>query len=164
MEWRKTVPPLANPVALKQYLDYPSAAAYDPHSKDNSWRNGRHQRASHRRYFSEIRLPFDPQGNLSIADGAFWKITPDDEIVSFASYGNSLFEMGTFSLAIGASGNLFSAGLDSGTVMKSSTASQKWNSFVLVSPLDIVYSLAVSGSITPEFVPPAPRQKGSQAR
>jgi hypothetical protein len=26
-----TVPPLANPVALKQYLDYPSAVAYDAH-------------------------------------------------------------------------------------------------------------------------------------
>ena len=65
-----TVPPLANPVALKQYLDYPSAVAYDPHGnlyyanytqalqlgwhryayrRDNSWRNGRQQRARHRR-------------------------------------------------------------------------------------------------------------------
>ncbi len=169
-----TVPPLANPVALKQYLDYPCAVTYDAHGNlyyanfTQVWRlnpdgtdtliagtapgvkSGNSGLATDAT-FSQIRaMAFDPQGDLYIADGGFWKMTPDQKIVPFSgptdAFGNSLFDLGSFSLAIDAAGNLYAAGFGSGRVMKYSPATQKWTFFALLSSFDTVYSLAASGS------------------
>jgi hypothetical protein len=168
-----TVPPIANPVALKQYLDAPIAVAYDAHGNlyyanyAQIWRlnpkgtdtliagttpgvkGGNSGLATDATFFEIRAMAFDAQGNLYIADYGFWKMTPDGKIASFAgptnAYFNSLFEQGTFTLAIDASGNLYAAGFDSGAIMKYSTATEKWTSFALLSSFDIVNALAVSG-------------------
>jgi hypothetical protein len=169
-----TVPPIANPVALKQYLDAPIAVAYDAHGNlyyanyAQIWRlnpngtdtliagtapgvkGGNSGLATDATFFEIRAMAFDAQGNLYIADYGFWKMTPDGKIASFAgptnAYFNSLFEQGTFTLAIDASGNLYAAGFDSGAIMKYSTATEKWTSFALLSSFDIVNALAVSGT------------------
>jgi hypothetical protein len=137
-----TVPALANPVALKQYLDDPCVVAYDAHGSlyyanfAQIWRlnpdgtdtliagtapgaKGGNSGLATDATFNSIRtMAFDPQGDLYVADGGFWKITPDQKIASFPGptdgYGNSLFELGTFTLAIDASGNLYASGITNG--------------------------------------------------
>lgn len=174
-----TVPPLANPVALKQYLDSPSAVAYDPHGNlfyanyTQIWRlnpdgtdtliagaapiagtvggaQGGSGGLAINATFSEIRaMAFDPQGNLYIADGGIWKMTPDQKIsllLNQSNYAYFDFELGTFALAIDAAGNLYVSGFDSGGIMKYSPATQKWTSFAQAASFDVVNSLAVSGS------------------
>jgi uncharacterized protein (TIGR03437 family) len=174
-----SVPPLANPVALKQYLDYPSAVTYDAHGNlyyanyAQIWRlnpdgtdtliagtapiagtvggatagsGGLAINAT----FSQIRaMAFDPRGNLYIADGGIWIMTPDQKIsllLNQSNYAYFDFELGTFALAIDTAGNLYVSGFDSGGIMKYSPATQKWTSFAQAASFDIVNSLAVSGS------------------
>jgi hypothetical protein len=171
-----TLPPIANRVALKQYLDYPCVVAYDAHGNlyyanfAQIWRlnpdgtdtliagtapgaKGGNSGLATDATFNSIRtMAFDPQGDLYVADGGygFWKITPDQKIVLLPGptdgYGNSVFELGTFTLAIDGSGNLYAAGYGTGTVMKYSTATQKWTSFAQLSNLDTINALAASAS------------------
>jgi uncharacterized protein (TIGR03437 family) len=134
-----TVPPLANPVALKQYLDYPCAVTYDAHgnlyysNNTQVWRLnpdgtdtliagqpfppagvpviGPNNGLAINAMFDGISaLAFDSQGNLYIVGGGIWKVTPDQKISPLLPKNNSVFPAGLTAFAIDPSGNLYASG------------------------------------------------------
>ncbi len=167
-----SVPPLANPVALKQYLDAPQAVAYDAHGNlyyandTQIWRlnpdgtdiliagksttsgtsSAGNGLATDATFTGITQMAFDPQGNLWIADSGIFRMTPDQKIALILPQKNIYFPVGGIAFSIDAAGDLYAAGFNQPAIMKYAVANQTWSVAAPI-PNGFVYAMAISGSI-----------------
>jgi uncharacterized protein (TIGR03437 family) len=165
------VPPLANPIAARQYLDNPSAVAYDPKgnlyyatyfqvwrlnpdgtdtliagngNSSGSLGSGNPRDVS---FFQISAMVCDSQGNLYIVDGRIWKLTTDGKIGLLASNNGVYFQYGAYTLAVDGSDNLYASGYSEGNVNKYQAATGGFTTVAQLPTNDGVFGMAASGSI-----------------
>ncbi|HTR36674.1 MAG TPA: hypothetical protein VMH80_12270 [Bryobacteraceae bacterium] len=164
------VPPLANPIATKQYLDDPSAVAYDPKgdlyyaTQTQIWRlnadgtdtpiagggKSRSTTAGGNPFdvaFTAISsIVFDSQGDLFVVDGDIFKLTSEGEISLLVSNIRSYFQFGAYVVAVDGSDNLYAIGYTSNKVLRYQAATSNFVTVAqLADPNDGFFGLAASG-------------------
>lgn len=158
------VPSADNPIAKKQYLDRPAAAAYDARGvlyyadATRVWRlnpDGTDTQVAGSIKPTNIQtgpalnvdfsdpgitaMAFDAQGDLYIAAGALYKMTPDQQVTV------SLSEFGVATVTSDASGNVFAAGYSDARLMELPAASKSWSQIFELPGSDTFTAISASG-------------------